>query len=296
MITVRNKIAQRQNRIYGDLHFHSTFSDGKYSPKKLANHLNNNDISIASLTDHDSICGYDEFQNHFNGITITGVELSTYFRSEDVHILGYGFDPKNEEMIYYLNRYKDFRKKRIYEICEKLNFININILPETIFSMVGDKTALGRPHVAQALINGGFVKSMREAFIEYIGYECPAYVEKEKMELNQAIELIHNAGGIAILAHPGSYKNNYILEEIVTFPIDGIELYHQSNKANIMSEIINITNKFNLIITGGSDFHQASWNGDIFLGEYGINHDRWLEIKKYLIKKETYFAKNIINK
>jgi len=296
MITVKNKIAKRQNQIYADLHFHSTFSDGKFTPEFLADYLNKNNISIAALTDHDTINGFDEFQKYFQGIAITGVELSACFRNEDVHILGYGFDPKNEDILFNLNKYQNYRKKRIYTICEKLNGLKIKILPETIFNMVGSDTALGRPHVAQALINAGFVNSMREAFIEYIGYECPAYVPKEKMTLDQAIKLIHNADGIAILAHPGLYKNDYILEEIVTYPIDGIELYHSSNGKNMMSGILNIVEKFDLIVTGGSDFHQLNWQGKNLLGELGIDHDRWVELKNILIEKDTFIAKDIFNK
>ena len=194
MITVRNKIAERRNRIYADLHFHSTFSDGKYTPEFLANFLNKKNVSIAALTDHDTVYGFNEFRKYFQGIAISGVELSTHFRNEDVHILGYGFNPQNEEISLCLNKYKDFRKERIYTICEKLNNINVNIVPETIFNMVDGKTALGRPHVAEALMNAGFVNSMKEAFIEYIGYQCPAYVKKKEMSLEQAITLIHNAG------------------------------------------------------------------------------------------------------
>ncbi len=295
MITVKNKIAQRQNQIYADLHIHSTFSDGKFTPEHLARCLNENNISVASLTDHDTINGFNEFKQYFQGVAITGVELSTCFRNEDIHIIGYGFDTENKEMLFNLNKYKKYRKKRIYTICKKLNDIGMTILPQTIFNIVGGDTALGRPHVAQALINAGFVNTMREAFVEYIGYECPAYVPKEKMTLDYAINLIHNAGGIAILAHPGLYKNNYILEEIVTYPIDGIELSHPTNKSNMLNEILSITNKFNLIVTGGSDFHQPNWNGKNLLGEYGLNHDRWIKLKNVLIERDTFFGKNIIN-
>lgn len=295
MITVRNKIAKRQNQIYADLHFHSTFSDGKFSPEYLTKYLNKNNISVAALTDHDTINGFNEFKKYFQGIAITGVELSTYFRDEDVHILGYGFDPKNEDMLFNLNKYQDYRKKRIYTICEKLNDLKIKILPQTIFNTVDGDTALGRPHVARALINTGFVNSMREAFIEYIGYDCPAYVPKEKMSVDYAINLIHNADGIAILAHPGLYKNKYLLEEIVTYPIDGIELYHPSNKNKMMLEIMALAKKFNLIVTGGSDFHDLNWQGKNMLGEYGINLDKWIDLKNVFIKKETFIGKNVLN-
>ena len=92
------------------------------------------------------------------------------------------------------------------------------------------------------------------------------------------------------------YKNNYILEEIVTYPIDGIELYHQSNRANMMTEILNISKRFNLVVTGGSDFHRLNWHGENLLGEYGINHDRWIDLKHYLIEKGTFIAKNVFNR
>ncbi|MEA1987067.1 MAG: PHP domain-containing protein [Candidatus Marinimicrobia bacterium] len=295
MITVKNKMVQKKIKIYYDLHFHSTFSDGKYPPKKLAEILNMKKITIASLTDHDSISGYQEFKEYFKGTAVTGVELSTHFHDEDIHILGYGFDPNNEIMLSTLNKYKKYRKNRIYSICEKLEKLNIKILPDTIFEMVGSKTSLGRPHVAQALLDANFVRSAKEAFISYLGYDCPAYVPKKKMSVEYAIELIHNAGGIAVLAHPGLYKNRYLLEDIVTYSIDGIELRHPSNSQKLISEILDIAKKFNLITTGGSDFHQLNWNGDNSLGKSGVTHDEWIKLKNHFINKNTFISKNFTN-
>ena len=196
--------------MYVDLHMHSMYSDGHNTPAELVEMAIEKQLAAISLTDHDCLDGVPEFMELGKkaGIEVlTGVELSSEFNGRDLHILGYGIDPGNEEFQERLRTFRDTRYKRGLKIVEKLNDLGIEIEPSEVLAKAGGGT-LGRPHVAQVLVDRGVVSNVGEAFDRFIAEGGPAYVPKYKMRPDEAIAHIRLAGGLAFAAHPGVFLEN----------------------------------------------------------------------------------------
>lgn len=247
-----------------DLHLHSTCSDGIYPPAEVVRRAAEAGMSAIALADHDNIDGIDEAQEAGRqlGVTVVaGVELSSQWESyQDIHLLGYGFDHHDPELQQELKKFQDFRAGRNRQIIERVNEKlagegRAPIDPDVVQKKAGG--TIGRPHIAQALQEAGYVDGNDAAFERYL---VPCNVPKLFFPLDQAIELIHRCGGVAVLAHPPYItRNRFELEQLVklfvTFKLDGIEAYNNGASLEEIDWTIRLARKYDLIVTGGSDYH-----------------------------------------
>jgi len=257
-----------------DLHCHSNYSDGALSPIELLSKANNVNIDIISITDHDSVEGVKEaieIEKKNNLRIIPGVELSAFMNHTEVHIIGYFIDINNEQLVSNLQIFKNDRIQRAERIVRKINKMNIPLRFESVLSHSGNGS-ISRPHIAAAMIKEGFIESYLEAFQRYIGNDCPAYEKKLAYSPQQIISIIHEAGGLSILAHPGNTLREEEIFQIIDAGIDGIEVIHPGHTPNMIRYYRKIVNEFFLLETGGSDFHGGLKNDDENLGQFTISH------------------------
>ena len=189
---------------YIDLHIHTNHSDGLHSCSEILDKVRHKNLRAFAITDHDTIDGYLEIKGRLSESDpelMTGVELSSEIDKDDLHILGYLFDPENPRLLKTLKNFQEKRKQRGRKIVEKLKLLGLEIPFEAV-KEITKGNVIGRPHIAEVLYRKKRTRSYQEAFDKYIGTEGPAYVPKTKMTPKEAIDLIHQAGGIAILAHP----------------------------------------------------------------------------------------------
>lgn len=272
---------QPEKRI--DLHVHSTFSDGIHSPTKLVEIAVSKGLSALALSDHDSLDGFDELQAAAaeKGLeVISGVELSCEHNGRDLHILGYGVDTHDAGLQGLLKEFRDTRERRGIKIVEKLAELGIKVDMKDVLERAGHG-ALGRPHIAEALVQGGHVADFAEAFGKYIGEGCPAYVEKYKMSPSDAVQHIHAANGLAFVAHPGYYIEDLdAFNELLGQGFDGIEVLHPHHKAGVVEVLRGIAIDRGLLISGGSDFH--GFKGRDNMGDPTVPYELLEQIKSKL--------------
>jgi len=252
-----------------DLHMHTNFSDGFNSPESLIEKANNRDIKILSITDHDNTNGISEaveFANKYGIDIIPGVEISSDIRDTEVHILGYFIDPKNPDLEHYLNFFREERYKRAIRMIKKLNVLGLNINIEDVM-VFAKNSAVGRPHVAQALLAKGQVKSFFEAFYKFIGNHAPAYERKVHLSPQSAFKIISDAGGLSFIAHPGNMPE-ILIKELIDAGVDGIEVIHPSHSPEQVRFYRGIVNEYFLLESGGSDYHGGKREDDDNLGKF----------------------------
>jgi predicted metal-dependent phosphoesterase TrpH len=174
-----------------------------------------------------------------------------------VHILGYFLDYRNPELLKQLELVRSNRIERVYKIIENLSKLGVKLNPDTVFGISGAAT-VGRMHIARALVKDGLVGSTGEAFREYIGDRSPAYVLGFRLSVAEAIKLIHNAGGVAVLAHPYILRNDELITEFAGWGLDGIEVYYPEHSQSMINFYADLAKRLNLLVTGGSDFHGSA--------------------------------------
>ncbi len=243
---------------FADLHVHSSFSDGTFSPHAIVAQARKAGLACISITDHDTVDAIDpaveaagpsgEFE------VLTGIELTAESKGQEIHILGYLFDHKDKDLLKMLKNMQDIRVKRIYEICKKLKEHKVVMEPQDIFNLAGSGS-IGRLHVARALYKKGHVGSIAEAFYRYIGDKGPAYVGKFKMTPKEAIGWILKVKGVPVLAHPYTLDDSALISDFVKAGIMGIEVFYAEHSEYQKKEFIKIAEKYNLLLTGGSDCH-----------------------------------------
>jgi len=252
-----------------DLHMHTFHSDGYHSPEKLIEKAKSQGIKILSITDHDSVNGIGkatEYAAKYGIEVIPGVEISTDIRDTEVHILGYFVDPNNKDLEHYLNFFREERLKRAIRMVNKLNILGLDISIDDVLVFAKD-SAVGRPHVAQALLAKGQVKSFFEAFYKYIGNHAPAYERKVHLSPQSAFKIITDAGGLAFIAHPGNMPE-ILIKELIDAGVDGIEVIHPSHSPEQVKFYRGIVIEYFLLESGGSDFHGGKREDDENLGKY----------------------------
>lgn len=245
-----------------DLHCHSIFSDGTMTPAELVAMAVKEKLSGLALTDHDTIDGVPALlaaARQAGIAAVSGVELSANHGDIPIHILGYGFDPAGEAIKSQLARLQATRKKRNEKIIANLSELGIDITYNDMQIIAGDGV-VGRPHFATLLINLGKAPNMQAAFDKYLRKGQPAYAAREKLPVPEAIKIIKAAGGLAVLAHPGTIPldTTTTMELIQTFihcGLDGIEVYYPIHSTAFRKQLLALCEQENLAITGGSDFH-----------------------------------------
>lgn len=240
-----------------DLHIHTNYSDGTMTPEEVVDEAIRLGVSTISITDHDTTKGIDiaiRYGEKKNLHIIPGIEISSYLSPSELHILGYFIDTHNTSLQKILKQAHEDRIKRIYVMVEKLHNLNVNIDPKEIFMLAGQGSP-GRMHVAEILWKHNYCSTIPEAFSKYIGDNGPAYVPKKTLTPQQAIEVIREAKGAAVLAHPGLIHKDHIIADLVKYGLQGIEVYYPSHSPQDIKRYLKIVEKYNLAATGGSDFH-----------------------------------------
>ena len=259
--------------IVADLHMHSTCSDGKYPPDIILDKVVNSGLSTFALSDHDTI-------DHIPIINacikskrieiqfIPATEISCEHNGESLHILAYY---QNGDMSHFsdiFNKMNIERKNVIQKMGLKLNELGYDIDCEAIIKNTKNP---GRPHLGNALIKAGYFKNLNEVFDQVLGFNKPAYIKKDKPSATIVINKIREFGGISILAHPGVYSNLSQIENISSMDLDGIEVYHPDHSQEQTQYYLEYTQKHNLLVSGGSDFH--GWDNKKSVGSFGIGVD-----------------------
>ena len=242
-----------------DLHIHSTASDGRLSPADIVRESAAKGLTVIALADHDTVDGILpalEAARAFPWLTvIPGVEVSTDVPHGEVHVLGYFIDYADHGLQATLKRMHNSRRERARGMVAKLGDLGVGIEWERVQEIAGSGT-LGRPHLAQAMLEKGYIDSLKEAFTKYIGRDGPAYVEREKMTPVEAVQLILRANGLPVLAHPLTVPDSETMViELEAAGLVGIETYYHEHTAEQTERLVSLADKHGLIATGGSDYH-----------------------------------------
>lgn len=252
-----------------DLHTHTNHSDGYYSPIELIQVVKKAGLDIISITDHDNLSAIHEASSigkDFGVEVIPGLEVSSDIGDREVHILGYFVDPDNRELERYLKFFREERLKRAIRIVNKLKALGFSISVEDVLEQA-KSSAIGRPHIAQAMLEKGLISNYYEAFNKYIGNNCPAYEKKVHISPQSIVKIISDAGGLSFIAHPGNMPES-LLKELIEEGIDGIEVIHPSHNAHQVKFYKGIVNEYFLLESGGSDFHGGKREDEVNLGKY----------------------------
>ncbi|SHE41679.1 hypothetical protein SAMN02745133_00411 [Desulforamulus putei DSM 12395] len=243
--------------LYADLHIHTTASDGSDTPGEVVKKALRLGLRAIAISDHDTLSGVTEAQQAATGFrleVLSGVEVNTYFQGNEVHVLGYLIDPRNDEFVTKLEEFQGERLERTKKMVAKLRELDINIDLDRVLELSAGGS-VGRPHVAQALLEKGYVSSLQEAFATYIGAGKPAFVPREKLTPVEAIQLIIRAEGVPVLAHPGLVKLDPFLTDLIEAGLKGIEVWHRNHTPLMVDHYYHLAQKYHLIPTGGSDYH-----------------------------------------
>ena len=273
---------------FADLHLHTHFSDGTFSPEELTGHARRLGFAALALTDHDSVEGCAPMAAACSAVgieVITGTELTAEHNDIEVHLLGYFLDTQNQKLLAEIAKFQSVRQNRIREMVAKLNQLNVPLQAESVFALANCKSP-GRPHVARALVKAGLCKSSDEAFERFLKKNRPAWVPKAKMSALDGVELIHQAGGLAVMAHPGLNRTDEIIPALVDAGLDGIECFHTKHSTKTAERYLEIADKFHLLVTGGSDCHGFS-KGKPLIGTVKLPYEHVEKLKAKIAERKT---------
>jgi predicted metal-dependent phosphoesterase TrpH len=264
-----------------DLHLHTNFSDGTYTPEELVAQAQKFGIAAIALTDHDTVEGCARAAAACAGAGIefiTGSELTAEQDGNEIHILGYFLDTQNPKLMTEMGKFQAVRQNRIHEMVTRLNELNIPLRADDVFAIANCRSP-GRPHVARAMVKAGYVSTMDEAFDRFLKKNRPAWVPKMKMSALVAIELIHQAKGLAVMAHPGLSRADDVIPELVSAGLDGIECFHTKHMPSTAQHYLQIAKQHSLLITGGSDCHGLS-KGRPLIGTMRLPYEHVQRLKE----------------
>lgn len=261
-----------------DLHIHSTASDGRLSPREIVNQAMRVGLSHIAITDHDTVAAHKELRRAValdqavsKPAIIPGIEFSTDLPKHEVHILGYYIDIDNSKLSSQLEVILNDRLQRSKVMVDKLNKLGYLIDYSRVLAIAGPAKSVGRPHIAKALVEKKYFETVAKAFEQVLAKNGPAYVPHYKLTPEQVISLIEQAGGIAILAHPGLIGDDDLVMDLIKSGIHGLEVYHPEHDQAMTRRYLSIADKYNLKITGGSDFHAIPGRYPEELGSFTIS-------------------------
>ena len=247
---------------FADLHLHTQFSDGTFTPEELVLHAQQHGLACIALTDHDTVEGCARAAAACAAVKmefISGAELTAEHKDIEVHVIGYFLDTESRALLERIAQFQAVRQRRIHEMVAALNKLGVPLKVEAVFALANCKSP-GRPHVARALVKERLIGNLDEAFEKYLKKGRPAWVPKTKMSALESIELIHQAGGLAVMAHPGLNRTDEIIPVLVDAGLDGIECFHTKHSTVMSERYLEIAEKYRLLVTGGSDCHGYSKN------------------------------------
>lgn len=253
---------------YVDLHLHTLFSDGTFTPEELAARGARLGLRAMALTDHDTVEGCARMGQACQALGvefITGTELTAEFEGSEVHLLGYFLDVEHPRLLSEMKKFQTVRQNRIREMAARLNRVGVPLRADSVFELANCHSP-GRPHVGRALVLEGLCGSMEEAFEKYLKKGRPAWVPKYKISALEAIELIHEADGLAVLAHPALNHNDHVIPRLAAQGLDGLECFHTRHNAGVPEHYLAMAGRLKLLVTGGSDCHGYSKNKPLIGG------------------------------
>jgi hypothetical protein len=266
--------------MFADLHLHTNFSDGTYSPEELVAQAVRHGLAAMALTDHDTVegCARAESACQAAGIEfVSGAELTAEQSGNELHILGYFLDTQHPRFLSEIARCQVVRRDRIHEIVARLNQLQVPLEADAVFALANCRSP-GRPHVARALVNAGLCASLDEAFERFLKKNRPAWVPKMKIPAGAAIELIHEARGLAVMAHPGLNRADELIPKLVEAGLDGIECFHPKHPPVTTEHYLRLAGRFHLLVTGGSDCHGLS-KGKPLIGTVKLPYEHVARLK-----------------
>ena len=272
-----------------DLHSHSTASDGALAPEEVVATAARAGLVAFALTDHDTLAGVAaaaEAGQRLGVRVVPGVELSLMDGEKEVHMLGLHI-ARVDALQAELEAVRDSRKSRAEQIVAKLNALGVPVTIDAVFAEAAGG-AVGRPHIARALIAGGWARDQREAFDRYLGAGRPANVEKQRITIGDGIRLIHECGGIAVIAHPGGDGRRERVEPLIALGLDGLEVKHPGHSGEDTLRIGALADHFGLVKSGGSDWHGAS-SGPRVLGGMQVP-EAWLDLQDARVEQRRAAA------
>ncbi len=253
-----------------DLHIHSTASDGKLNPADIVRSSAERGLTVIALADHDTVNGIAPALAAANAFpqlkVIPGVEISTDVPNGEVHVLGYFIDYTDHKLKATLERMRHSRRERARGMVTKLGKLGIHIEWQRVQEIAGSGS-IGRPHIAQAMLEKGCITSIKEAFTKYISRDGPAYVERGKMTPQEAVELLLRANGLPVLAHPLTINNpEKMIIKLKTAGLVGVEAYYNNYTTEEISKLVSLADRHGLITTGGSDYHGLDSSTETMIG------------------------------
>ncbi len=243
---------------FADLHIHTYYSDSTSSPQEIVNEAVKNGLSCISITDHDIIEGIIPTQEVARGRSlevIPGIELSSEFESKDIHILGYFINIQKGPLVEKIESFLEGRVRRMKQMIINLQDVGIKDITFEEASALTKSRALGRAHLAMLLTQKGHVKSFKDAFEKYLAQGRPGYAPKFKQTPFEAIDLIHQSGGLAVMAHPMITQKDELISRMVKYGLDGLEVYYPNCTPVVTGFYEKLAKKHGLLMTGGSDAH-----------------------------------------
>ena len=256
-----------------DLHTHSTCSDGLYRPSEVVGLVATAGIGIVSLTDHDTMDGLAEAESAARRLGVEfvpGIEISALHEVEECHILGY-FVCESGDLQDYVRMMKDRRSERLREIIERLRGAGVGIELSRVEAYADGLVT--RAHVARCLVEDGHVDSIADAFSRYLGAGCVGYVSAAAITVSEAIDLIHDSGGCASLAHPGEWMSEDAIEAMTRMGLDAVEVVHPSHDGRLVEYYRGMARSMGLLLTGGSDLHVCSDDRPGVPGSYCVSSE-----------------------
>ncbi len=281
-----------------DFHIHTNYSDGTYNPKQIVDCAINEGLDVIAITDHDNVLAYDIAKKHADEISenegkkleiIRGVEINTIYKEWEVHILGYFMDVNNSDFQNMLKVQQQARLKQAHDIVKLLNKkAGIKITFDDLKKLVAEGGSIGRPHIARAITSVGGTSNVAEAYDKFINNDSSVYVQRKTVSPHEAVETIYEAGGIPVFAHPIDVDiADVLIKELINYGLRGIEAYHRKHTPAVVEYYSSLAEKYDLIVTGGSDFHAPSpITGKIIMGKNFVPSWVYDEILKEKRRRE----------
>ena len=273
---------------FADLHLHTNFSDGTYTPEELAGRARELRLAAVALTDHDTVegCARMAVACELAGLEfIPATELTAEVDGNELHLLGYFVDTQNPRLLAEMTRFQRVRQNRIREMVARLNQLNIPIEADAVFAIANCRSP-GRPHVARALVMGGFCSNLDEAFERFLKKNRPGWVPKFKISAVDAIELIHQADGLAVMAHPGLNRADEIIPGLVRAGLDGVECFHTKHTPTASEHYVRLAKELGVLITGGSDCHGLN-KGKPLIGTVKLPYEYVEQLKAAIARRKS---------
>lgn len=273
-----------------DLHLHTTHSDGTFSPQRLVDEAKACGLACIALTDHDTVSGIPETASAAKaaGIEfIPGIELTAHVDEREFHVLAYfpvGNGWKDPVFLGEIKKFSDARVERIHKTVARLNAVGVAITAEEIFTVSG-RGVPGRLHIAKAMLDGGHVQSVDDAFARYLRKGRPGFAPKFRLGAPEAIDLIHHFGGVAVFAHPGIAGLDHRLGDFIRWGLDGIEVWHSSHRPSEVSRYRRLAKEHSLLLTGGSDCHGMA-KEQILIGTVKLEYEHVEKLKRFAARAD----------